>query len=104
MRARRFAFSPQASGDLVAIWRLVYVQDGEERADRLYARIEAFCRSLGEFSEIGTRRDDIHTGLRVVGVPGLSTVTVAFVVDERSVTVMGVGYLGSNVLGRLQRE
>lgn len=104
MKRRSFAFAPEAREDLVAAWRLVYLNDGEARADRLYARIEAFCRSLEEFSEIGTRRDDLHKGLRVVGVPGLSTVTVAFLVDEVSVKVMGLGYLGSNVLGRFQRE
>jgi len=82
---------------------LVYANDGEERADGLYARIEAFCRSLGEFSDIGTRRDDLRPGLRVIGVPGLSTATIVFLVERDTVTVIGIGYLGSNVLGRVQR-
>lgn len=104
MKQRRFAFSEDAKGDLVDAWHLVYAKDGVERADRLYARVEAFCRSLADFSDIGTRRDELRPGLRTVGVPGLSTVTVLFLIDGDSVTVISIGYLGRNVLGNVVQD
>lgn len=46
MSVRRIVLHAMAKGDLRDIWRLIDERDGEERAERVYARIEAFCRSL----------------------------------------------------------
>lgn len=97
MRQRRFSFHDDAHADLADAWQLVAENDGSERADAVYARLEAFCRSLGEFAEIGTRHDDRRPGLRSTGVPGLRTASVLFVVTSDRVTVIRVGYLGRNV-------
>lgn len=97
MKTRSFRLSKDARGDLVDIWHLIYKRDGVERAEGVYARIEAFCRSLGEFAEIGTRHDDRRPGLRTVGIPGLRTVTVLFLVQPERVTVLRIGYLGRDV-------
>lgn len=97
MKLRAFAFHDAARGDLIDIWRLVARNDGAERADAVLGRVEAFCRSLGEFAEVGTRHDQIKSGLRSVGVPGLRSVTLLFVVGASSVTVLRIGYLGRNV-------
>jgi len=78
-------------------WLLVAQNDGRERADALAARIEAFCLGLSEFAEIGTRHDERFKGLRSVGVPGLRSVTLLFVVRSDVVTVIRIGYLGQNV-------
>ncbi|MGP0089724.1 MAG: hypothetical protein ACLPKB_07165 [Xanthobacteraceae bacterium] len=43
--AAKFSLSPEAVNDLVDIWRLVAGADGVARADRLVAKIEAFCFS-----------------------------------------------------------
>lgn len=51
-------------------------------------RVEAFLRSLSFGSERGTRRDDVRPGLRTVGFE--RRLTVAFVVDDNSVTVLRV--------------
>lgn len=51
-------------------------------------RVEAFLRSLSFGSERGTRRDDVRPGLRTVGFE--RRLTVAFVVDDDSVTVLRV--------------
>lgn len=51
-------------------------------------RVEAFVRSLSFGSERGTRRDDVRPGLRTVGFE--RRLTVAFVVDDNSVTVLRV--------------
>jgi toxin ParE1/3/4 len=101
MKSRSFRLHKDARGDLVDTWRLIYNRDGAERADGVYARIEAFCRSLGEFAEIGTRHDDRRPGLRSVGIPGLRTVTILFLVESEHVTVLRIGYLGRDVWARI---
>lgn len=101
MKQRIFALAPAAKQDLIEVWQLVYSNDGPERADRLLARIEAFCRSLGGFSGIGTSCDDRRPGLRTVGVPRLSSVTIVFLVSADTVTVIRIGYLGRNVVPEL---
>jgi hypothetical protein len=65
--------------------------------DGILARIEAFCRSLAEFADVGSRHDERFRGLRSVGVPGLKTVLVLFVVGELQVTVIRIGYLRRNI-------
>jgi toxin ParE1/3/4 len=97
MRRRDFRYSPEATNDLADVWELIYRNDGETRADGVHARIEAFCRSLEDFPEIGTRHNDRLPGLRSTGVPGLKTVTVLFVVTRHRVTILRIGYLGANV-------
>ena len=104
MKQRTFALAPAAKQDLIDVWQLVYANDGPERADRLLARIEAFCRSLGEFSGIGTSCDHRRPGLRTVGVPRLSSVTILFLVKADTVTVIRIGYLGRNVVPELQHR
>jgi plasmid stabilization system protein ParE len=97
MKSRILAFHPAEQADLGRAWLLVAQNDGEQRADALFARIEAFCLGLAEFAEIGTRHDDRYNGLRSVGVPGLTTATVLFLVRPDTVTVIRIGYLGLNV-------
>lgn len=97
MKTRVLMFHPAARADLGRAWLLVAQNDGAERAYALFARLEAFCLGLAEFAEIGTRHDDRYRGLRSVGVPGLRTATVLFVVRPEMVTVIRIGYLGQNV-------
>ena len=104
MKRREFAFDPLARRDIKDAWRLVHRRDGSGRADGVVARIEAFCRSLGEFSDIGTRHDDFRSGLRSTGVHGLKTAAVYFVVAGDKVTVVGVSYLGREVWTRVSRQ
>jgi len=63
-------------------------RDGEERADKVLSRIEAFCRSLEEFADIGTRHDERFAGLRSVGIPGLKSAAVLFWVGDGRVVVL----------------
>jgi plasmid stabilization system protein ParE len=97
MTPRTFRYSADAITDLTDVWALVYRNDGEARADGVLARVEAFCRSLEEFPEVGTRHDKRLRGLRSTGIPGLNTVTILFIVTKEQVTVLRIGYLGRNV-------
>ena len=97
MRRRDLKFAPEAIGDMANAWQLVYEADGEQRADKVHAVMEAFCRSLGEFCEIGTKHDKRLPSLRSTGIPRLKKGSVLFVVGDERVTVLRVGYLGSDV-------
>lgn len=97
MKSRLLVYHPAAHADLVRAWSLVAQNDGAERADRLFARLESFCQGLAEFATVGTRHNDRFDGLRSVGVPGMKTATVLFLVRGENVTVLRVGYLGQNV-------
>jgi plasmid stabilization system protein ParE len=94
---RAFSIDRGALRDLREIWALVNANDGTERADKLTAKIEAFCFRLVDIPFIGTRHDERRAGLRSVGIRGLRTGTVLFVSNAESVTVLRIGYLGRNV-------
>lgn len=97
MKERDFSLHPRAKQDYRSLWLLVTHRDGEERADKVLSRIEAFCLSLGEFADIGTRHDERFPGLRSVGIPGLKSAAVLFFVDGKRVVVLRVGYLGQDI-------
>ena len=102
MKQRAFSLHPRAKQDYRSIWLLVAKRDGEERADKLLSRIEAFCRSLGEFPDIGTCHDERFPGLRSVGIPGLKSAAVLFFVGTDRIVVLRVGYLGRDVWSNLK--
>lgn len=59
----RVLTKPEADNDLVDIW-LYIANDSPNNADRFLDRMrEKFC-SLAEAPQIGTRRDELRTGLR----------------------------------------
>ena len=97
MKRRAFVLHDAAKEDLVAAWRLVAANDGPDRANAVYARMEAFCRSLADFADIGTRHDERRPGLRSVGIPGLRRASGQFLVSDATVIVLRIGYLGRNV-------
>lgn len=97
MTIRSLRFHLDASADLIDIWKLVDRNDGADRADRLLARIEAFCRSLPEFPEIGRTHDDKGVNLRSVSIPGLPKAVVVFYLTNQQVTILRIAYLGRNV-------
>lgn len=104
MTPRAFALAAGAVQDLQEVWLLVASRDGAERADRLVAKIEAFCLRLADVPNIGTRHDERYPGLRSVGVVGLRKAMVQFTATAERVTVLRVGYLGRNVWAELPWE
>lgn len=57
-------------------------------------RVEAFCRRLSVGSELGQLRSDARPGLRTTGFE--RRLTIAFTVDEETVTVLRVFTAGRN--------
>jgi hypothetical protein len=56
--------------------------------------VEAFCGRLSVGSERGHRRDDVRSGLRILGFE--QRLTIAFTVDDETVTVLRVFTAGKN--------
>lgn len=97
MKPRPVKYAPESKRDIAQIWELIAVKDGAERADRTTAKITAFCLSLANVPNIGTRHPERHPGLRSSGIPGLKKAAVLFLVTPTQVVVVRVGYLGRNV-------
>lgn len=66
-----------------------------EIAVRYVDAVVAQCDSLATFPERGARRDDLWPGLRVVGFR--RRVSIAFVVENDTVTIHGIFYGGQNL-------
>ncbi len=84
--ARSLAFSPEAREDLRALAAFIAEAAGAGRATGYLRRTEAACRSPTDFPHRGARRDDLHPGLRVLGLE--RRVAIAFVVREDSVRIL----------------
>ena len=59
----RVLTKPEADNDLVDIW-LYIANDSPNNADRFIDRMREKFSSLAEAPQIGTRRDELRTGLR----------------------------------------
>lgn len=60
---KRFRLSPQAKTDLEQIHAYI-AADNQSAADRLIDRFFDHFQRLAEFPELGSRREDLHSGLR----------------------------------------
>ena len=69
--------------------------DGAERAIGYIDRIEEYCRGLALFPERGARRDDLRSGLRVVGFERRAL--IAFHVSADAVTILRILHGGRDL-------
>jgi toxin ParE1/3/4 len=91
---RRVVLTPEAEFDLVELYDWIADRASSEVALSYVGRIEAYISAFDLASERGLRRDDIRSGLRVIGFE--QRVTIAFIVDETTVTILRVFYGGRN--------
>ena len=61
---KRFRVSPQAKSDLQEIHAYI-AADNRTAADQLIDNFFDHFLRLAEFPELGSRRDDLHPGLRI---------------------------------------
>lgn len=94
MRERNVVISPEARGDLIALYDWIAVAAYPATALGYIERIEAFLQGMRIASERCTRRDDVRAGLRIVSFE--RRVTVAFTVDAASVVILRIFYAGRN--------
>jgi toxin ParE1/3/4 len=85
-------FTPEAQDDLFGLYEYIAGQSSPERAMRYIERIEKTCLSLRTLPERGTRRDDLRSGLRVMGFE--HRVLIAFRVRAESVAILRILYGG----------
>lgn len=94
MRQRAIIYLPRANRDsrAIAVWIAEKTSDSfaAAYAERIVERIE----SLAYGGELGTLRDDVRPGLRVIGL--MKSVTVAFFVEDDAVMVARIFYGGQN--------
>lgn len=100
--ARKVYFRPQAEADLTALYDYVSSRAGLAVAGGYIERIEAACLALADFSERGTRRDDILPGLRTIGFERRAT--IAFRILGTRVEIVTIAYGGRDFESALRRR
>jgi toxin ParE1/3/4 len=93
--AHRVIFAPEAEAQLVALYRYIAESSSPAVAKRFTDAIVSYCEGFAAHPKRGTRRDDVHPGLRTVGFR--RRVTIAFTVDDKDATILGVYYAGQDV-------
>jgi toxin ParE1/3/4 len=58
--------SELAERDLIGIWRYSFEEWGEIQADKYLDQLDSGIRKLAHNPELGTRRDYVHDGYRVL--------------------------------------
>nr|WP_295987333.1 type II toxin-antitoxin system RelE/ParE family toxin [uncultured Agrobacterium sp.] len=93
--------SPEAQTDLVQIHSNVVRKSGSAvTADRYIERVGAFLASLNVFPERGTVRNEVRSGLRIIGFE--RSASMAFVVEHDDVVVLRVLVKGQEFEGEAQ--
>lgn len=101
MRRYRVTFRPSAEDDLLRLYEYIAAESSIERAGAFIERIESACLSLQTFPERGTRRDDIRSGLRIMGFERRAT--IVFQVRRSEVVIIRIFYAGQDYERALAR-
>lgn len=88
----KIVFRPAAENDLIALYQYIAENSGLQRAGAYIDRIEQACMTLADFPARGTKRDDLHPGLRITGFE--RRVSIAFVVENDAVRILRIFYGG----------
>ena len=88
----RVIFTPEARDELKELNSYIAAAAGPETASRFIDGILNHIATLGEFPKRGTPRDELGPGLRTIA--WRHRATIAFVVEERDVVVIGIFYAG----------
>ncbi|MCR4304556.1 MAG: type II toxin-antitoxin system RelE/ParE family toxin [Gallionella sp.] len=95
-------FTPEAQEQLAALYRYIEVAASPEIAERYTNAIVTYCEGLHTFPLRGTCRDDIRPGLRITNYK--KRAIIAFDVDAKLVSIIGVFYGGQDYETDLQSE
>lgn len=88
-------FTPEARDDLFHLYDYLAEYGSPARTLRFIERIEQTCMSLSCFPERGTLREDLRSGLCVMGFE--RRVLIAFRVDSDSVAILRILYGGRSL-------
>ena len=90
----RVIFSPEALEQLVELFQYIAHAGSPDIADGYTEAIVKHCEGLAIFPLRGTKRDDVRPGLRITNYK--KRTIIAFEMDDKSVTVMGIFYGGQD--------
>ncbi|WP_343713490.1 type II toxin-antitoxin system RelE/ParE family toxin [Inquilinus sp.] len=102
MKRFRVSFSTRSVEQLEALNLYIAEEAGRDRADHYVDAITDYCENLETFPHRGRRRDDIQSGLRLLGFR--RRVTIAFTIEDEIVTILGVFYGGQDIEAALQAD
>ncbi len=91
---RRVVMAPKALQDLADLYDYLLPLAGHRIADDYVARLYQYCLSFETFPERGIRRDDMRSGLRMVGYRRKAT--IAFRVHDDAITIVRIFHGGRN--------
>ncbi len=97
---RRVELLQAARDDLKQLYDYIADHSGAHVADRYIDRIEAACAALSLFSNRGAAREDLGAGVRTVGFERRAT--IVFQVEDHSVAVVRVFYVGQDTEGAFE--
>jgi toxin ParE1/3/4 len=86
MKRREIVYAPEFEEDIYKLFDFIVARTNTQTALNYISRIETFCNGLELASERGTLRNDIRTGLRIIGFERRAV--VAFTVEEYRVVVL----------------
>ena len=95
-------FSPEASADLLGIYRHLAREASPEIAQRFTDAIVNHCERFREFPQRAIRRDDIRPGIHITNYKG--RVVIAFAIDATTVSILGLFYGGRDYERLLQSD
>lgn len=98
----RLVFTPEARDQLAALHAYIASVADAGTAARFVDGIIDHAATLRDFSARGTPRDDLRAGLRTLSWRW--RVTLAFVVEEHDVVVIGAFYGGRDVESLLKES
>jgi toxin ParE1/3/4 len=101
VKRRTVILSPEARGDLLALYDYIADAASPVIAARYLERVETYVRGFEHTSERGTLRDDVRPGLRIVGFE--RRITIAFTVSESNVTILRL-FNGGQDWGRVLQD
>jgi toxin ParE1/3/4 len=95
-------FSPEATEDLLEIYRYIAKEASPVIAQRFTDAIVNHCERFRVFPERSIRRDDIRPGLHITNYKG--RVVIAFSLEASRVSILGVFYGGRDYEAILQGD
>lgn len=95
-------FAPEAQEQLAGLYRYIAKAASPDIAQRYTDAIVSHCEELQTFPLRGNQRDDIRPGLRITNYR--KRAVIAFAVDAKQVSILGVFYGGQDFETALQFE
>jgi len=95
-------FSSAAQADLDAIFEWIADRAGTRMASQFTDRIRSYCQGFVDFPQRGIRRDDLMSGLRVVGFRRRAT--IAFMVQDTQIVILRILYRGRDTSAALAEK